>query len=454
VTVVVCVAAVAWQAQREQRYEASAKILLTPLAADDATFSGVQLIRDSNDPTRTAQTAAALIESPQVAQDTAQRLGAGYTRERVEQDVKVRPEGQSNIIAVTATASDPRLAVTLADTYARTALARRGATVTAQIAPIVRRLRTSRLADDKARASALEAVVSDPTLSISQPATVPNGAVGAPTWLVVLLALVAGFTLAATVALLMEHLDRRVRDEHEFTAAFPIAVLTRVPKVRDRMFADGDLNAVPIVVREAYRTLQVQIEQLGPESRVIMITSGSGGDGKTSAGINLALELIDSGHRVLVMDLDVRKPDMTRILGLARSPDVMTLVSVKAKVSTFVVPAPRMPLLLVVPGGRGEGHVAALGALARRLPLLLAEARTLADYVIIDTAPLGLVSDALRLVPHVDEVVIVARPGTTERAQFELLRDLLTRAGVVPAGIVMVATTRRSDGSYPYADDD
>jgi Mrp family chromosome partitioning ATPase len=447
-------AAVAWQAQREQRYEASAKILLTPLAPDDATFSGVQLIRDSNDPTRTAQTAAALIESPQAAQDTARGLGGDYTRERVEEDVKIRPEGQSNIIAVTAQASDPKLAATLADAYARAALARRNAAVTGQIAPIVRRLQTSRLPDDKARTSALEAVAGDPTLSISQPAVVPEGAVGAPTWIVVLLALVAGFTLAATAALLMEHLDRRVRDEHEFTAAFAIPVLTRVPKVRDKMFADGDLNAVPIVVREAYRTLQVQIEQLGPESRVIMVTSGSGGDGKTSAAINLALELIDGGHRVLVMDLDVRKPDMTRILGLARSPDVMTLVSVKAKVSTFVVPAPRMPLLLVVPGGRGDGHVAALGALARRLPLLLAEARTLAEYVIIDTAPLGWVSDALRLVPHVDEVVVVARPGTTEREQFEQLRDLLTRARVTPAGIVMMATTAGGDGKYPYGDDD
>jgi hypothetical protein len=67
---------------------------------------------------------------------------------------------------------------------------------------------------------------------------------------------------------------------------------------------------------------------------------------------------------------------------------------------------------------------------------------------------LGWVSDALRLVPYVDRVVVVARPGTTERRHFVQLRDLLSRAGIVPAGMVIVATTGRDDDSYPYATDD
>jgi Mrp family chromosome partitioning ATPase/capsular polysaccharide biosynthesis protein len=453
VTILSCLAAVAWQAQRAPSYEASAKILLTPLAASETTFAGVQLIRDSNDPTRTAQTAAALIESPQVAQETARRMGPPYTRERVERDVKVRPEGQSNIIAVTARAPEPQLALKLADTYADAALDRRSAAVAKQIAPIVRRLRTSRLAADVARAGALEAVVGDPTLSVSQDAVAPRAAVGAPLWIVALLALVAGFTIAATAALLMENLDRRVRDEHELTAAFaaPVPILARVPKVGDRLFAGGDLTAIPPAVREAFRTVQVQIEQLGPGSRALMVTSASAGDGKTTAAINLALELMVSGHRVLLVDFDVRQPDLTRILGLTEARDVMALAGAHARVADLVVAAPRLPPLLVVPGGTGEAHGAALGAFAQRLAAILAEARELADYVIIDTAPLGRVSDALWLVPHVDEVVVVARLGTTERLQFKLLCDLLTRAGVVPAGIVMVATGA-GDDAYPAAD--
>jgi Mrp family chromosome partitioning ATPase/capsular polysaccharide biosynthesis protein len=454
VTLVACAAAVAWHTQREPTYEAGAKILLTPLASGETTFAGVQVIRDSNDPTRTAQTAAALIESPQAAQTAAQRVAGGYSAARVEQAIKVRPEGQSNIIVVSAQAPDPLLAARLADAYATAALERRNAVVTEQIAPIVKRLRVSRFADDRARAGTLQSIAGDPTLSVSQAAVAPEDPIGAATWIVGLLAIVAGFTIAATAALLMEHLDRRVREEDDFRAAYPIPVLARVPKVRDRIFAGGDLDAVPPVVREAYRTLQVQIEQLGPASRVVMITSGSGSDGKTSVAINLARELVDTGHRVLLMDLDVRKPDLTRIVGLARSADVMTLANAQTAVKDIVVPAPRLPQLLVMPGGRRERHDAVLGDLAQRLPEIVAEARTLADYVVIDTAPLGWVSDALRLVPYIDQVVVVARPGTTERRHFEQLRDLLSRAGTVPAGMVIVAATGRDDDSYPYATDD
>ena len=294
----------------------------------------------------------------------------------------------------------------------------------------------------------LSAVANDPTLSISQPAVAPDGPIGKGTIVILVLGLVAGFTLAATVALLMEHFARRVRDEHDLVAAYPLPVLARVPKVRDRLFADGDLTAVPIAVREAYSTLQVQVEQFGPRPRIVLVTSGSGGEGKTSTALNLALGLIAAGHSVLLMDLDLRKPDLTRILGMAESADVMALVSAQATVADLVV-ATRLPPLRVVPGGRG-GQVAGLGALTQRLPSIFADARGLADYVVVDTAPLGWVSDALRLVPYVDDVLISVRPGATERARFEVLRDLLTRAAIVPAGIVIVGTAAGNEDSYPY----
>ena len=97
ITAVVCVVAYAWYAHRAPTFEASTKILLTPLSIDEPTFSGVQVIHESNDPTRTVQTAAALLESPQAAQDAARRLGRGYTRESVQAAVKVRPQGETNI---------------------------------------------------------------------------------------------------------------------------------------------------------------------------------------------------------------------------------------------------------------------------------------------------------------------------------------------------------------------
>jgi len=67
---------------------------------------------------------------------------------------------------------------------------------------------------------------------------------------------------------------------------------------------------------------------------------------------------------------------------------------------------------------------------------------------VVDTPPLGEVSDALRVLPEADDVVIIARPGNTNRPSFELMRDLLERAGQSPFGLVLVGTTAR--GATPY----
>ena len=93
----------------------------------------------------------------------------------------------------------------------------------------------------------------------------------------------------------------------------------------------------------------------------------------------------------------------------------------------LLVEYPQAPGLRVLP--TDPGNVLLLDAITRRLPELFHEARSLADYVIVDTPPLGEISDALRLVDLVDDIVIVARPGHTNRDSLETARDLMTRSG-------------------------
>ena len=83
-----------------------------------------------------------------------------------------------------------------------------------------------------------------------------------------------------------------------------------------------------------------------------------------------------------------------------------------------------------------------------RFPLLLAEARAAADYVVIDTPPLGEFSDALRTAHDVDDVIVVTRPRHTNRNSFEVMRDLLDRTGHVPAGMVVIGGTHIAQPQY------
>ena len=98
-----------------------------------------------------------------------------------------------------------------------------------------------------------------------------------------------------------------------------------------------------------------------------------------------------------------------------------------------------------------EGDVALVEALSRRLPELIADARELCNYVVIDTAPIGEISDALRLVGDVDSIIVVTKPGNTNRANFEMMRDLLERTAYTPAGFLVIGdSTPRTSAYYAY----
>jgi Mrp family chromosome partitioning ATPase len=86
-----------------------------------------------------------------------------------------------------------------------------------------------------------------------------------------------------------------------------------------------------------------------------------------------------------------------------------------------------------------------LEAVGRHLPELLRTARELADYVIVDTPPLGRVSDALRAAMTVDDIVLVTRPGNTDRTELQHTRELLDRMGHTPTGLLVVGGVLAGD---------
>lgn len=441
--------AAAYLSVRDAEYEATAEILVTPLPREDLTFIGLQFLRDSGDPTRTIQTAAEIVTSAETAQATATRVG-GYSRKGVEDAVDVEPRGESNILAVSARATDPQRAQQLANTYAEAALQQRVQILQQSVDVAIERLTQRQqelvrsgnqvaVAEVAARLSQLEGVRegNDPTLSLVHRATVPSDQIGAAPWLVLVLALLGGLALGMAAALLAELAERRVRDEEELQALYPIPVLTRVPLTKTAR-RDGAVSMPPHVL-EAYRLLGAQFQRPSGSGRLVMVTSASQGDGKTSSVVNLGLACVAAGQTALVIDLDLRKPDLARILGVDGEPGLSSLLGAPDRtLRDVVVPSPMLPLLQIVPAGRAESGSLLLHALQQRLPALLDEARSLADFVLIDTSPLGEIGDALTIAPRCDEIVIVTRPGHTDRWRLRQLRELLDRAGISPKGFVLL----------------
>lgn len=447
-------------AKRDPSYKATAEVLVTPLPADDTTFQGLPFLRDFGEASRTLQTAAALIESPAAADLAARRLGSGWSRKRVEDTVVVTPLGQSDVLAVEAKESDARLAADAANTFAQASLDVRRAVVRTQVLSTLARLeaqqRTLVGTTQRDAAAALASQISalqgvrdgaDPTLSLSERAAVPTDRLGVSSKVILILAILAGFAVGAGVALVLELGERSVRDEDELQSIIHAPVLARSPLMRRR--SRRAVTDVPPAVREAFRTLRIQLERHDARHRTILVTSANAGDGKTTSAINLAMSLVGAGHRVLLIDFDLRKPDVAKSLGIPVERGLAATLTGTA-LADIVVSAPEMPALQVVPAAISSSDLVLLESLRRRMPAILEEASALADYVVIDSAPIGEVADALTLVDHVDDIVLIVRPGHSNRANLETARDLVAGAGGEFTGLVLIGGDRGASHSYHY----
>ncbi|MBF6619484.1 MAG: hypothetical protein ITG02_04570 [Patulibacter sp.] len=430
-------------ANRTPSYEATAQILVTPVPQSDPSLSGVRVLRGSSDGARDLQTAAALLRTSVNDAETARRIGGGTTAEDVQSSVALEPLGGSNVINVTATATDPERAAALANAYVAAALGTRNAEVRAQARTALRALGNQ---DDVASARQQLRTLrdqGDPTVSVAQRASAPTGPSGPANWMIILAAIVAGLVLGVLGAVLLERVDRRVRDRGELLRRIPVPVLTGVPAFRGHAGID-----MPEPVREAFRTLQIQLDLQDRDGcRRMLVTSPSSGDGKTTTVLNLAFALVGAGQRVIVVDFDLRRPELGRQLGLDGLDGMATSLAAGAPLTSIMRSAPRLAPLRLVQVATGAGDVALLPQLVQRMEAVLREAGELADYVLIDTAPLGEVGDALPLVEYVDDVLLVGRPGSTDRRSLDAMAGLFERAGIQPLGWV-VANVDASASNY------
>lgn len=466
--VIVAVASsAAWLSVRSSRYEAAAQMLVTPVPADDRSFLGLPVLRESpGDPPRTIQTAVTLIKSVQAAEGVARRVESRRTVAQVLDAISIQPKGQSNVIAVTATADSAEGAARLSNQFVASALFVRDAAIRTAASVQVDRIQARLASQGAERGTNTEALTArldvaqtlresdDPTISLVQTARVPDAPVGPSKKLILLLAILAGFVIGSIGSVLSQILDRRIRDEQELTGLYPLAVLARVPVLTglERRRSAQSAWSMPAPVREAFRTLVVQLERsrtllAGLENdsagRVVLITSASAGDGKTRSAINLAGALAATGDRVILLDLDLRKPEVGLMLDVLEQTRPQALMERQRGLADHLVPAPGLPSLSVMALAVHD-DLGFLDALNRRLPELIEEARRLAAWVVVDSAPLGEVSDALSMLDVVDDIVVVARPGNTELASLATLRELLERGNIVPpAGLLVVTSTPR-----------
>ena len=214
----------------------------------------------------------------------------------------------------------------------------------------------------------------------------------------------------------------------------------------------------PFQYVEAYKSLRTNLSFLSGTSqcKVIMVTSSVPEEGKSNVAINLSMTLAEDGKRVLLMDCDLRKGSLSRHLNVKRShPGISNVVAGQCGLAEALasVGGAQFTLLPVGPIPPNPAEMLATDKMAS----LIKAVREAFDYVIVDTPPVSVVTDAAVLSRLVDGVVLVVRPGITTIQGAQLSKKNLEAVNAHVLGVILNGYNAKQSGkkdgyyySYTY----
>jgi succinoglycan biosynthesis transport protein ExoP len=308
------------------------------------------------------------------------------------------------------------------------------------------------------------------------------------------LGLLGGIAAALGVVCLADVLDRSIKTVDQAESLLALPVLAAIPEVKEKPKSGrtnnsgiSDSTSYRLVAEapegpaaEAFRNLRAALSLLGPDAdrKVFLFASALPTEGKSFTSANYALALTQQGHRVLLIDGDLRRPSLHKIFRLAvdkgtssenndETPGVVDYLVGGVELSAAVRPvstdaagdavseqskiaaAPSGQLSVLASGQRAPNPAELLSGPG--FAALISEAARLFDRVVIDSAPILAVSDTLLMTPHVQTICMVVRAHKTPRDVVHRALSMLANAGGRPAGLILNRLPhRRGAGFYYY----
>lgn len=170
-------------------------------------------------------------------------------------------------------------------------------------------------------------------------------------------------------------------------------------------------------IREAYKTLRTNVSFAlanVEDSKVVLVTSSQQSEGKSITAINLAISYAQMERKVLVIDCDLRRPKVARLLRIATPEGLSNLLMSRTKTAESLIVRSDIKNLDVLPAGDIPPNPSELLA-SPKMEQVLAELKEKYDLIVLDTPPVNMVTDAVALAPQTDGVLFVVRANITER---------------------------------------
>lgn len=264
------------------------------------------------------------------------------------------------------------------------------------------------------------------------------------------------------IAFLLESLDTGLRGVAEIEAITELPSLAVVPRARRSTAEEAvhlstaqrnisSLSKPKSQFAEAFRSLRTSLLLSTTEHppKVILFTSATPSEGKTTAATNLAAVLAQGDAKVLIIDADLRRPNVHHRFGLNGRIGLTTLLTGSSRVEDSIQHVAELPNLDVLPSGPVPPFPTELLS-SPTMQRLIARCAEQYTYVIIDSPPILSVTDSVIVARDADAVVLVVRHGKSNKHIVRRARDLLIRSGAAITGIVLNAVDVSSPEYYGY----
>jgi capsular exopolysaccharide synthesis family protein len=476
--VLVTAAAFGFSKQQTKKYSATASLV----------FSNNQLgqqvaglpVASTNNQQAQQNTNLKLVQLGDMAAKTAITLGHGLTQAKISSALSVSAQSESNIVNVAAAATSPELAAAIANTYSNLFVQEQQssnhqyyasalALVNKQLAVLKPRQRAGPAGlalENRAQSLGVLAELQSGNVQLAQAAAVPTSPSSPKVSRNTVLGALLGLLLGLAAAFLLERLDRRIREPKDLEAIYDLPLLGVVPELAAlaspalrngyaaRTLSSGEAESFHLI-RAHMRYFNVD-----RELRTLLIASAAPGDGKTTVARHLAGAAVMMGSRVLLLEVDLRRPTLAKELAIRSGPGLSDVligsISMEEAMQSIDVDLqvgdrPRGRTLDVLVAGNLLPPNPAELLESHSMESVLEATRSAYDLVVIDTPPLTAVPDAFPLLRKADGVVIVGRIGRNRRDVAERLHETLSGVGAPLLGVI--ANGFKAGGGTPYAYD-
>jgi succinoglycan biosynthesis transport protein ExoP len=431
----------------------------------------------SGNPQTQQESNVKLVQLGDMAARTAARLDHGLTTDKVRGSLSIANEGNSTAVNVTATSTSPRLAADLANTYSDQFVDEQQTTnqkyfssalalVNKQVAALTAQERAGvqgLALQNRAQSLAILAKLKSSNVKVAQRASIPAAPSSPKIARNTILGAMLGLVLGIGLAVLFERFDRRIKDPADLEAIYGLPLVGVVPK--SSVLSRGKTNsgepqwALPLGEAEAFRMIRAHLRYFSVDGdmRTLLVVSAAPGEGKTTVARHLAVAAATMGGRVLVMEVDLRRPTMAERMGLQPGPGLLDVligaipmaegiqsIDLEPMGSGGELGGPQLDVLVAGatpppnPGGLIESQA---------MQAILEQAKSTYDVVIIDTPALTAVSDAFPLLTLADGIIVVGRAGLNADVAKQLHETL---SGVYAPLLGVVANGFKARGTSPY----